>query len=929
MSDALLNKMKTLAASYAPEWSFNPEEPDAGTVIALLYKDMLEGSEERLNKVLHKHKIQYLNLFDRFKAEQAEAAKSFVQFTPVAGAPQPVHIPKGTRLLAEGQMAFETTHGITATTANISAIYTTDGASGVISRVYDGKEKVENIRITAFDAGDENLKEHVLLLGFRETFDHLSALDLLLFVDDDEALDVLCDKDNISFSVLCESGLEPFDKAEREGNAIRLKKEYFVPGKAELSGRECCQLAITAERPAELQLSGFSIRFAADDILPDEVRCAGVAQNIAHFRPFGVPMELYSACEIESRALFARKGARTEMIFTLGFEQVERLLPEYEMQEEYKVIMKQQAPAPRPVETQAHADYVLVEYLSVTGWKRLLKEEHAALLFNGSAVGGLRLSFTMPEDMLPDTLAQNQPRLRLRLIRSDNLYSVPGVQFCPVITGLSFSYSYDAAPMRPDVILTRNNFEYLDVTGKSFTPFYTREHEKPAMYLGFDKNPWGTPVSIYLRLENNAEYPVDFTAEYLSPRGFLPIKAYDGTLGLLHSGALCAVVPQDAAAGELFGRRLWWLRLINHNRDNKTYNLPVINGIYMNMAKVENLSTRTQLFYIDNNDSDVVLTLDAQGLVSVKVYVNEEDSSKDGENWVLWQPARHREDADRVFDADLQAGQVRFSKSAFAAYPVMEDGPAVKVVHQSYHGSAANVEAGRITSLASSIRFISGVSNPLPAYGGYDGGDEAASAAVISNMLRTRGRAVTRQDYFDIISQVSYGVRAVKCLSGQNLKGEPQADTLVVAVLIDEYEKGGHIFSGVKEAIREKLPAGKKLVLTQPRFVRMSARLWLECETMESAYDLQKDCVNSIKGFIDPLSGGFGGRGWEIGELPTPTQLVAFLKIRHPGVVVARLVVTALYENREYAVDNSIKSKIANPLAMAVNGEHVVYVNLG
>jgi hypothetical protein len=257
------------------------------------------------------------------------------------------------------------------------------------------------------------------------------------------------------------------------------------------------------------------------------------------------------------------------------------------------------------------------------------------------------------------------------------------------------------------------------------------------------------------------------------------------------------------------------------------------------------------------------------------------------------------------------------------------------VAYQSYRGSSANVGAGKISASLSSLRYIGGVTNPLPAYGGYDGYSEETSAAVISNMLRTRGRAVTRQDYFDIISQVSYGVRRVKCLSGRTAAGEPRDDLLTIAILIDEYEKGGHIFSGVKEAIREKLlrcsglvPAGKTLILTQPRFVRMSARLWLECERMESAYDLQQMCGESIRAFIDPLRGGFDGGGWEIGVLPTPTQLVAFLKIRHPDVIAGKIVVTALYENREYTVDDTIGSQIASPFAMAVNGEHVVYCSL-
>ena len=945
-------QMKTLAASYTPQWSFSETQPDTGSVVALLYADMLEESLERYGKVLHKHKIQYLNLFDRFKDEPVESAKSFVRFMPVTGAPDAVHIPQGTRLYADseqtgGQVVFETGHGVTVTPAQLSSIYLTDGTAGIIDRKFSAEDgqSAEGLSFTAFWAGDENLEEHRLILGFEDAFDHLDRLDLELeisvFPEDrqEQTLDAMCGED-ISFAVLCEGGFEPFDLVERMAGGIHLVKENFKQQKADLSGVQCCHIEIAAARLCDIQINAAKLRFSENDIIPDEVRCAGVAQNPEHFRPFGVPMELYSAWEIESKLVFARRGAQATVSFRLDFETVERLLPEYEVAEDYRVIMRQPLTMPKPTVLDVYAQNVLPEYLSRTGWKRLIKEEHAALIFGGSEQGEITLSFRIPDDMLDSEYAAGQPRLRFRLIRADGLYQIPCRQHCPVVSGLRLSYDCGDFPRIPDRALTINNFEHDDVTGqlrsgKGISLFYSRECELPAMYFAFEGNPWGSPISLYLRLENNADYPVDFTAEYLSPEGYLPLKVADGTTGMLSSGALRIVVPQDITPKTLFGHELYWIRLVSHNKEHKEYHLPLITGIYLNMAKVENVRTQTQYFYPDSTGAITSAKLDGGGLISAKVYVNEQDASVIGEHWVLWEKAAWRGQQGRVYDIDLMTGQLQFDKAAFSAYPVREDGPAVKVVFRAYHGSAANVGAGKIASLASSIRHISEVSNPMPAYGGYDGFNEKTSAGIISNMLRTRGRAVTRQDYFDIISQVSYGVRRIKCVSGLGERGEAGGDTLSIAILIDEYEKGSHIFSGVKEDIREKLmacsglvPAGKTLILTQPRFVKMSVRLWLECERMESAYDLQKQCGESIREFIDPLYGGFGGRGWEIGVLPSTGQVVACLKIKHPDIVVSKIVMTAVYENREYAVDDQIGKYITSPFAMAVNGEHVVYCRL-
>lgn len=561
-----------------------------------------------------------------------------------------------------------------------------------------------------------------------------------------------------------------------------------------------------------------------------------------------------------------------------------------------------------------------------------------APLFGGTEPGEVSIPFRVPMDLASEEQAAGQPRLRLRLLRAQGLYQLPSRQHCPVVENLRFSFTYADSPPAADAAVIRNNFEVRSLAepfakGQSAALFYTREYERPALYLGFDENPWGAPLSVYLGIENNGDIPVDFSVEYTAPGGFVPLKVQDGTGGLRSSGALLMLVGRDCARRSLFGRELYWLRLLSGGGEREPYELPEITGIYLNMARVENTSTRTALFYLENSAEAARFSLGEQGLLSARVYVNE--AGAEGENWVPWRQAGRFDDEGRTCEIDLVAGWVSFAKGVFTRFPVREDGPAVKVVYQGYSGASANVEAGSIHTLSTAIRYLSGVRNPLPAFGGYDAYNEETAAAVISNMLRTRGRAVTEQDYFDLISQVSSGVRRIKCICGRDLSGESREDALTIAVLIEEYEKGGHIFSEMRQAIREKLltcsglgPAGKQLLLTQPRFVRVSARLWLRTDKMENAFDLQQQCTQSVGRFIDPLRGGFEGRGWEIGVLPTPTQLAAYIKIRHPELTVDRLVMTARFENREYAMEDSAGRRTFGPLAMAVNGEHMVYCRL-
>lgn len=48
-------QMAELAHSYTPEWAFDPDKPDIGSVIGLLFASQLAGNIRRLNQVVDKY----------------------------------------------------------------------------------------------------------------------------------------------------------------------------------------------------------------------------------------------------------------------------------------------------------------------------------------------------------------------------------------------------------------------------------------------------------------------------------------------------------------------------------------------------------------------------------------------------------------------------------------------------------------------------------------------------------------------------------------------------------------------------------------------------------------------------------------------------------------------------------------------------------
>lgn len=169
------------------------------------------------------------------------------------------------------------------------------------------------------------------------------------------------------------------------------------------------------------------------------------------------------------------------------------------------------------------------------------------------------------------------------------------------MAGLSFSYTYEQEMQLPVWAMTRNNFEEKNITEDLRSQgvvnlFYETEHRRRTMYLGFSGSVAGTPLSLYFDIENYGDRPISFQVEYLSSRGFQPVKTADYTDGFSGSGNLLLMIPDDIQKTTKFGYEGYFLRFINYNRENPEHALPVIHGIYPNMARVANVNTVTEEF---------------------------------------------------------------------------------------------------------------------------------------------------------------------------------------------------------------------------------------------------------------------------------------------------------------------------------------------
>ncbi len=262
-----------------------------------------------------------------------------------------------------------------------------------------------------------------------------------------------------------------------------------------------------------------------------------------------------------------------------------------------------------------------------------------------------------------------------------------------------------------------------------------------------------------------------------------------------------------------------------------------------------------------------------------------ETSADDG--WQQWTPVEHFAEsgpADSHFVLDAVSGLVLFGPAVREADGglhqygrVPPTGAAVRIRrYATGGGTRGNVSAGAISTLKSSLPFVSRVENRHPAQGGVDGEtlDEAKRRGPL--LVRTRSRAVTAEDYEVLARQAAPDIARVRCVPA----GQDPAQAGAVRVLLvpaAASEDGRILFENLvppRDTLRritERLEAvrmvGARVVVEPPlyRGVTVVARIIAKPRT--STDRVRDDALRELFEFINPLAGGGpDGDGWPFGR---------------------------------------------------------------
>jgi len=190
-------------------------------------------------------------------------------------------------------------------------------------------------------------------------------------------------------------------------------------------------------------------------------------------------------------------------------------------------------------------------------------------------------------------------------------------------------------------------------------------------------------------------------------------------------------------------------------------------------------------------------------------------------------------------------------------------------------GRRGNVAAGAIRTLRSSIPFVARVENRSPAVGGVDGESVEAAKERGPILLRTRGRAVTAEDFEHLTRQAAPDIARVRCVAAGN--GGPEAGSVRVLVTPAAPVERGRIrfedlvpSASTLRTISDRLDTarlvGTRLLVEPPLYQGVTVVARLRARPRASASRIRAEALERLDTYFNPLVGGPDGTGWPWGR---------------------------------------------------------------
>ncbi len=980
----LINYIKEVVPYYSPQWRFDMENLDMGSILALIFTDMFHGTIERLNKVPYKNFLAYLNAINA-RLYSSISAKGYITFKLVDGIDEGILVNKGEKLSAQiedsERMVFETLKNIYVTPADVKYIFNTSYKRDTIINDYDVEERKDK-EIILFNSIGENLQKHEFTINHSQVLNISGEglINIYLEVDKkddkDEALSLLSDLNTVSWTYLSNDKYIPLNNVIKVNDSIEIMKN-FENENSDIVDQELNDIGIikceikNIQKFKSLELNKILLTSKAENLEPDVIYSDNIQQENKQIFAFSDRFSVYNDLHIACNEAFSKKGSDITIAFELEFTKVPIEVDIPEQAVDWKLIMKKSM-FKEEIEYEISINEVMWEYWNGTGWAKLYLDKDYSKIFSFEKdyqKRKINLRFTCPED-IEKTIVDSKEGyfIRARILRVNNAYKIRGWYISPLINNILINYEYKT-PILPEKIETLNNmvngaYDKRNINDDNINLSIVKrlDIENSCTYLAFDKKPEGSPIKILFLLESILPEGMPILVwEYYSEKGWKVLSLVDETDNMRKSGIVSFLGEEDFEKLALFNKDMYWIRIYNLSKayESDNYILPIVKGIFINSTPIiQNDTQEEESFYIDEYEKNKSYHLIRKNVNNIDIWVNEngkisseeidmiEDNNikivknsigENSEIWIKWTEVNDfimSSKNSRHYIVDRNEGIIYFGDDGNGKIPISQNNESIKVFYSIGGGEKGNIKEGQITSMTRSLGYINKIFNPIDTCGGCDMETIGETIERTPSILQHRGRAVTAADYENLVMEASRNINKVKCFSGINVDGEREPGAITLVILPKGNLGDDLYFSGIKEEVGTYLRTSnmnvlnkrRKFNIIQPYFTEISVKIEVETFDIDNAFSVKQEIEDSIMKFIDPIKGNFNGQGWGIGEFPVRTQILNSLKNIKRIKKVSSIILSANIDYDGIKEDVNMDTFKKKIYSMPVNGKHHIRV---
>lgn len=841
----------------------------------------------------------------------------------------------------DGMVIYETLDALTAIDTSIRSIYFTEPKNDFIGCAYKYSEENEEIKpFRIFDnVFNKNLQRHEIYFDDMTVF-NMTNTDLVfsfynrLSATNQKLLpDLFYDPENVSWEYYSadEEKWKKADSVEKHKFGVRVK----FKGQSDVTKLMDKESRFIRCKFNKIPNSGISLtsvnyRPISQPIPADAFfnESSELANN--DFYPFNEEYNLYNSFSIKSDEVFSKKGATITLSANLQFIKIKNDVEN--PARKYKMIMNESDFGSMEA-GDMKIDVVKWEYWNGKGWARLEVEDKGEEFFkinNDNKEPKIRreLKFKCPKDIDVISVGSDDGYfIRARIYKMNQRYDFFANYITPYINDLKLEYNYEGEEHQFSSVIVKSNLsdKVVNLSDRGLYPVLEKYIcDCPAMYLCLSRPLVQGMIRMFFDIEEGIHRfnPV-LKWEYLSKSHdgkykWKHMEIMDGTEDFAYSETVAMIGKNDFEESTIFGSTGYFIRILNPDgKYSDTSNIayrPVVNDIKFNTVRVVQRNTRpSEYFPIERDEQNKVCKLSNPDVASVEVWVNEFGEISDYEQdmftkfmrkdcepkynelgeleelWIKWKPVRNLISCDindRVYEIDYSKGEILFGNGKHGKIPPEQYKDSIRIDYSICNGSKGNIPKESLSDFLNFVSGISSVTNPDPMLGGVDMETIELASKRVFSQVSCGNRLVSLNDFEDSICFNDRNIYKVKCVSHVDEFGNPCMGVTSIAVLPKVYMQGYEKFQGIRNKIwkfiDEKAPASlsnsERLKVFEVEYVETSVSVDVVIGDFNSYQSVYSGIESKLKKFLDPITGNFSGKGWDIGQFPRKEFIYNYIK---------------------------------------------------